>query len=664
MYLKSIELKNFRSYGHCKVDLPEGVTLFEGDVGSGKSSVLYAIEFALFGLGDLKSGHLLRNDCQSGFVRLEFESKGKKFEVFRSLEKKGASPRQGNGYLSEEGLKTDLSPEELRKAVLKVLDFKENPSPKSTSWIYRYAVFTPQEEMKLILSLKEEERMQTLRKAFGLEDYKIASENSFLASKSLKEEEKFLQGVVFNLPMLKSRLEEKKNLLLEKSVFLKEKKDLLSSKEAELDALKYALDKARNLLEQKRILSNEIPLLKQNAADLDRQKKQLALEVSELEKAAEPARPFVEKHDEATLKKEHFICLEKSGEKNSLLAALKNEEKNHSVLKQKGVCPTCGQGVFSFSEAKLAELREKIITAEKELTVAKAEEVAAREKVSGAAKAASLIYVFESEKRRFDEGRKKILLNAERLKELEKKLFELELRLKERTELLEKASRECQGFDELTEKELSLREVVNALLQEFSSAKSLFERLAVEEKELSAEIAEKTVKEKRLSSLSEKRTWVEACFQPALVNIEQHVLSKLNSDFSLLFRKWFSLLVESPDLEVEVDESFNPLVEQNGFEQDYLALSGGEKSGLALAYRLALNAVVREATPSLKENLLILDEPTDGFSKEQLSRMRDVLQQIECRQVLLVSHERELEGFVDNVFRVEKKNGASFVTRL
>ncbi|MDP2717792.1 MAG: SMC family ATPase, partial [Candidatus Micrarchaeota archaeon] len=118
------------------------------------------------------------------------------------------------------------------------------------------------------------------------------------------------------------------------------------------------------------------------------------------------------------------------------------------------------------------------------------------------------------------------------------------------------------------------------------------------------------------------------------------------------------------DLHAETDAAFTPQIRQQGFEQDYAALSGGEKSALALAYRLALNTLVRQTTPSLKENLLILDEPTDGFSKEQLSRMRSVLQEAGAGQILLVSHERELESLCDQVFLVEKRDGKSAIRPL
>ncbi|WP_075057757.1 AAA family ATPase [Thermogymnomonas acidicola] len=56
MKILSLEMKNIRSYVEERIDFPEGNILFEGDIGSGKSTILMAVEFALFGLGDTRGG--------------------------------------------------------------------------------------------------------------------------------------------------------------------------------------------------------------------------------------------------------------------------------------------------------------------------------------------------------------------------------------------------------------------------------------------------------------------------------------------------------------------------------------------------------------------------------------------------------------------------------
>jgi exonuclease SbcC len=84
-------------------------------------------------------------------------------------------------------------------------------------------------------------------------------------------------------------------------------------------------------------------------------------------------------------------------------------------------------------------------------------------------------------------------------------------------------------------------------------------------------------------------------------------------------------------------------------------LSGGEKTSLALAYRLALNKVVNDFISTIQtKDLLILDEPTDGFSSEQLDQVRDVLQQLNLQQTILVSHETKLQSYADHVLYVRK----------
>jgi exonuclease SbcC len=120
--------------------------------------------------------------------------------------------------------------------------------------------------------------------------------------------------------------------------------------------------------------------------------------------------------------------------------------------------------------------------------------------------------------------------------------------------------------------------------------------------------------------------------------------------------------VDDNSKEARVDEDFTPIVEQDGFEQDVDFLSGGERTSVALAYRLALSQMVQKITMEGERNTLILDEPTDGFSKEQLGKMREILDEIDNPQVIMVSHERELESFADQIYRLTKIRGESKIT--
>jgi len=135
----------------------------------------------------------------------------------------------------------------------------------------------------------------------------------------------------------------------------------------------------------------------------------------------------------------------------------------------------------------------------------------------------------------------------------------------------------------------------------------------------------------------------------------------LKNEFSRLFSQWFSLLV-SDSLTAKLDDTFTPLIEQYDHELDYTYLSGGERTAIALAYRLALNQVINSILSTVQtRDMVILDEPTDGFSSSQLDKMRDVLTQLNTSQLILVSHEQKIEGFVDTIIRFKKQGNVTVV---
>ena len=122
------------------------------------------------------------------------------------------------------------------------------------------------------------------------------------------------------------------------------------------------------------------------------------------------------------------------------------------------------------------------------------------------------------------------------------------------------------------------------------------------------------------------------------------------------------MLVDDENIKVKLDEEFTPVIEQGGYVIDYGFLSGGEKTAAALAYRLALNQVINNLIETVKtRDLLVLDEPTDGFSEQQLDRMRNVLDELNLKQIIIVSHDNKIESFVDNVIRFSKEGHVSRV---
>ena len=174
---------------------------------------------------------------------------------------------------------------------------------------------------------------------------------------------------------------------------------------------------------------------------------------------------------------------------------------------------------------------------------------------------------------------------------------------------------------------------------------------------------------KALRSLVDERIklqhWLTTFFIPLQRTLERHMLLRLHYHFESSFTRWHSLLMEGHDLNARVDDSFTPAMFLQGIQSDYSNLSGGEKTSVALAFRLALNDCLTQHHQLIHaKDLLILDEPTDGFSSEQFARLGEILQQLNLSQLILVSHEPQLEGFAEHTLRVEKVSGRSKIYAL
>lgn len=235
------------------------------------------------------------------------------------------------------------------------------------------------------------------------------------------------------------------------------------------------------------------------------------------------------------------------------------------------------------------------------------------------------------------------------------------------------------GQKEKLESELALeKDDFSALITE---KKSLLDRILQQEKELSVKMAqlrtqinglqkqsqnleeqiEILVQEKnRLLRIKEIHHWLEEYLLNLTYTLEKQMMVNIHRLFNQLFQEWFSILMDDEGISAKIDDSFTPIIEQNSYEISFANLSGGEKTSCALAYRLALNRVINDIVHEIRtKDLLILDEPTDGFSSEQLDKVREVLDKLGLGQVIIVSHEAKIETFVENVVRVRKEGNVS-----
>jgi exonuclease SbcC len=678
MKIKRIVLDNIRSYEKEEISFREGSTLLSGDIGSGKTSVLLGIEFALFGLQPGQRGNaILRNGAQSGSVLLELDIDGQDVIIERSL-KRGKTVTQDYCAITIDGMTREIAVTELKDKVLEILNYPKE-FQKKQNMLYKFTVYTPQEEMKQIILEDPETRINTLRHVFGIDKYKKILENVSLLASKIREEKRMKEGMVSNLEsdkmLLVSREEELEskhyNLSsVEKELFLKaekrkmvqEEKDEIARKRDEKAKLQQESEKTRLvILNKKETISSNARMIegiKSQIMELDK----LKVEESEMARI---------KIEVLSKKQEKAKTDEKRLDVNSMIASLMSKNDENMKLKENishlDICPTCLQSVDPNYKANvLIKLDANTVDNNKKLAGLEEQKRQLNEQ-------SRLLDSDISEKDKRMQELNIIRIKVQEIDEKEKRLQELEKTsgllgrdieiLEQHLEALNQGIFGLKKYDnlfELKQKELdeSLREERLADIK-VAELKKEIEVFSKHIDELRDRIKKTQEIKEKLDYITELENWLSKRFVAIISLIERSVMVKLKSEFSNLFAEWFYMLV-SDIFNVRLDNDFTPVIEQHDYEIDYQYLSGGERTAIALAYRLSLNQVINSMLSRIKtRDLVILDEPTDGFSEQQLDKMRDVLQQLKVRQLIIVSHEQKIEGFVENVIRFRKEKGIS-----
>ena len=279
MELQKIKLENIRSYLNEEINFIQGSTLLAGDVGSGKSTILLAIDFALFGItkGVLSGSSLLRNGKNNGSVELHFKVDHKNIIIKRNLKRILNAVSQDTGYIIINEKKEELSPVELKQTILDLLNYPKELLTKSKSLIYRYTIYTPQEEMKRILTEDKEIRLDTLRRVFNIDKYKTVKENSKIFTAKIKEKTKEFEGMISDLEHIKKDKNEKeKDLINIQSKINKLLPDLNNIKKEILDKENQIKNVEKNISELNN-LKRKLDVNKANLSNKSEQLKELVL---------------------------------------------------------------------------------------------------------------------------------------------------------------------------------------------------------------------------------------------------------------------------------------------------------------------------------------------------------------------------------------------------
>jgi len=239
-------------------------------------------------------------------------------------------------------------------------------------------------------------------------------------------------------------------------------------------------------------------------------------------------------------------------------------------------------------------------------------------------------------------------------------LKELETRLQEYKTKIETFSSSRSQFDEAKAEFQNINEKTRIKEILIATKNKELELLKIKLKELSIEIQAKEKIREQVNELRKLQDWIQKNFITLIDITEKSVMLQIKNEFSEIFAKWFTDLV-SDSLTVRLDEEFTPIIVNQDYEIDYDFLSGGERTAIALAYRLSLNQVLNSRSNIKTKGIVILDEPTDGFSSEQIDKMRDIFSSLNSEQMILVSHEEKIDGFVDHVIRIQKDGTSKII---
>ncbi|MBI4155115.1 AAA family ATPase [Candidatus Woesearchaeota archaeon] len=685
MRINSIKLKNIRSFLDQEINFNKGTTLLSGDIGSGKSTILLAICFALFGMskGFLSGSALLRNGENEGLVKLNFTIDNNDIIIERKL-KKGSSISQLPGKITINKKEELKSPIELKQTILELLNYPKTYLTKSKDIIFYYTVFTPQEEMKSILLGDKELRLETLRKVFGIDKYSKIIENALTFSRILKERKEELKGFIQDLDRKELELDE----LIERNKSFKKELDPLENELKSIFSEIKMLENSIKLVEGKLKIINEtknsIEVLKTNILNKELMIKRLLNDSNSLKlkiKELERDLSSLEKINEEYLKK--IIVNEKSllnnlvNKKSEVIenigkvkSNLKSSEEIIRNIKLIDNCPLCLQKVSHTHKTSIFDQQFKIIEKNKlELAILVENlskislEINNKEmEIQKLQSKLSELELLKLKSINLKESHERLNLINIQIKDLENEIKDLNSKDLFLIKKLESYKNIEDEFIELKSKLDDSKKIEKELLIKEQGVKSSMDNTQLFIKKIEEEIKIKKQSKQKLSEILKLITFFSNSLPHITSLIEKTSMLKLNQEFNAFFQRFFYLLINTENISVKLDLQFTPLISQNGHDIEYINLSGGEKTAIALAYRLALNKVLNTIYSTIKtNNLIILDEPTDGFSEEQLDKLRDVLKELNTEQTIIVSHESKIESFVENVIRLEKTGHISKV---
>jgi exonuclease SbcC len=689
MRIEIVQLENIRSHELSTVPFSRGFNCLVGGVGCGKSSILLAIDFALFGDPIGRSfEYLLREDTNSGKVTVQFVQNGKSYKMCRGLKRRGKSIGQDFEelkFFEDETLIASLKGDAVAEQFKSITGLDKE--------LFREIVWVRQEHLKQLLDAAPRERQKRLDELFELSDYEEAWSNIAGYQKEYEGERKAYEKdpdvtgmeklnseynrVIEEFSLIEMQIEEAQKKLVSSKKALEEADSDLSRLEevkAFVEDLRrketQTLADLRNLEAASASVAAKIKgketIIQNLEQRLDTANKQVDSYKAELRQIGiSPDQPLDELRTYLTTFDNQISNLK--GEQEAASRAMRENQKRNTQLTTENRCPLCLQ---SLSEEYKNGLTQRILE----------ENSSFQKDTSRLQREIDELQSLKNRANAVVSDMQKLMLRNEdlksRLDDESKSRDDLSSELQEKQRLQGEARAELANVQtEISRLDLSELETAKARRER------AFKQYYVLESDLKTKENRKTDLTKRLDETKERIDTAQQKIERMerivkLVEIistmrdaYRNIQPKLRAEFVKVLRNFVQQILdnlvggEGPFLNILIDETYSPFVKsESGVEREVSNLSGGERTFLAFAYRMGLGQLIMQSRTGHGLSLLLLDEPTESLGREDgsIDRLAEAISRFKAiEQIIAVTHSEAFAEKAEHVIRLEKEVAVS-----
>jgi exonuclease SbcC len=692
MRVKAVQLENIRSHVKTTIPLARGFNCLVGGLGCGKSSVLYAIDFALFGEPLGRSyDYLLREGADVGKVALHFTHGGKNYTIWRALRRRGRGISQDMEQLKlyENGKLVASAKSEAVAEQLKAITGLDKD-------LFREVVWVRQEHLKELLDVAPRPRQNKLDQLFGLSDYEEAQrglagfQREYEVEKGVYERDFDVVGIeklqtdyneaVEELSSIEGELEDLRKEIIQAEASLNEATSRLQS----LEELRKRTDELRRREAQLQTnIANTEDACARLAEEVERKRASIKDLEERLKSMEAQERSHRDRLREVGLKPDQTVeelrkyleALEGQmrslgGEQEVVKEQLAVSQGNISSLTTESKCPLCLQTLAGDYKRRLLEhLQEENAERERRLTELQ-RNLDELERLHSVVRLA--VSVLQPLLPQIEDLKSRILEEHESLSRLSAEFEEKQRQEKTFRDQLSATRAEISRFD-VAELEAA-RKTERAAFVQYSDTKHKLETVEGRKRDLTLRMGELKERLDHAQQKIERMQKIDRLLGviEGIRGAYRSIQPKLRSEFVVYLQRVVQQVLDGligaagPTLIVRIGEDYTPFVRsEEGHERSVSNLSGGERTLLAFAYRLGLGQLIMQSRTGHGLYTLLLDEPTESLGREDgsVDRLAEAISRLKAiEQIIAVTHSEAFAERAEHVIRVEKEAGVSRVS--